>query len=183
MKRLVITIGGSHGSGKSTLARRLAKHFNLRYVSAGSIFRELAKRYGMDIKSFGLFCEKNQEIDREIDTVIQEEAKKGNVILDGQLTWHFAGDYADLKILLKAPLEVRIQRISERDNISYEQALRTTIEREKSEKKRYKSIYNISEIDCCNFDVVIDTSKYTLDAIERILITIVEGLKASSTDE
>ena len=183
MKRnMVITISGAHGTGKSTLARRLAKRFNLRYVSAGGIFRELAKKHNMSVEEFGRYCEQNYEVDRQIDKLIQDEAKKGNVILDGQLSWYFAKNYAHLKILLKAPLEVRIKRIALRDGIDYDSALKATIAREESEQKRYKEIYNISEIPCCIFDVVLDTSKYGLQSIENILATIVEELDASSTE-
>ncbi|RLI90672.1 MAG: cytidylate kinase, partial [Candidatus Altiarchaeales archaeon] len=40
---MIITIGGSICSGKTTLARELAKRFNLKHISAGSIMREMAK--------------------------------------------------------------------------------------------------------------------------------------------
>jgi cytidylate kinase len=40
---LVVTIGGPHGTGKSTYAKMIARQFKLRYVSAGQLFRDLAK--------------------------------------------------------------------------------------------------------------------------------------------
>ena len=40
---LVVTISGLHGSGKSTYAKALAEEFRLRYVSAGQLFRDIAK--------------------------------------------------------------------------------------------------------------------------------------------
>tara|TARA_B100000686_G_scaffold344365_1_gene426834 strand:- start:61 stop:711 length:651 start_codon:yes stop_codon:yes gene_type:complete len=38
----VITVDGPSASGKGTLARRLAKHFCLRYLDTGSIYRAIA---------------------------------------------------------------------------------------------------------------------------------------------
>ena len=40
---LVITVSGFHGSGRTTHAKRLARAFGLRYVSSGTIFRQMAE--------------------------------------------------------------------------------------------------------------------------------------------
>ena len=71
--RKTITIGGLHGTGKSSLADRLAKHFQMRRVSAGVIFRGLAKERGMSLEKFSKFAEGNEEIDRELDARQRQE--------------------------------------------------------------------------------------------------------------
>ena len=43
MKLAVVAIGGPHGSGKSSIAKKIANEFNMNYLSAGEVFRKLAK--------------------------------------------------------------------------------------------------------------------------------------------
>ena len=45
-QKIVICVAGMTGCGKSTLARRLAKKYGLKYLSGGSILKELATKRG-----------------------------------------------------------------------------------------------------------------------------------------
>ncbi|GAG01467.1 unnamed protein product, partial [marine sediment metagenome] len=47
---LVITVSGVHGSGRSTHAKKLAETFALRYVSSGTIFRQMADERGISLE-------------------------------------------------------------------------------------------------------------------------------------
>ncbi len=40
---LVITLSGLHGTGKTTYAKPLSQIFNLRHISAGILFRQIAE--------------------------------------------------------------------------------------------------------------------------------------------
>lgn len=170
----VITIGGLHGTGKSSVADRLANHFSLRRVSAGDIFRQLAVERNMSLAEFSRHAEKNEDIDRLLDDTLRREAEKGDVVLDGQLAGWMAGDNADLKILLTAPLETRVARIADRDDIPYEEARRETITREGSERARYQEYYGIDISDPSIYDVVLNTAKYDLDGVVGVLISAIE---------
>ena len=64
---LTIAISGPAGSGKTTYAKRLAKELGLRYVSAGRLFRKMAKERDLSLVEFGKIAEKDFDIDREID--------------------------------------------------------------------------------------------------------------------
>ncbi|MBN2229549.1 MAG: AAA family ATPase [Candidatus Thorarchaeota archaeon] len=173
MKR-VITIGGLHGTGKSSVANAVAKHFNLRRVSAGDAFRKLAKERGMTLEEFCRVAEGDGEIDRLIDDTQRIEAEKGNAVIDGQLAAWMAREHADLKILLTAPLEVRIKRIAARDNSDFEYARRETIVREGSEKARYEEYYKVDVSDLSIYDLILNTGIYTLEDVNKIIITAVE---------
>ena len=168
MKR-VITIGGLHGTGKSSVADRISKEFNLRRVSAGIIFRRLAQERGLTLEEFSRVAEQDEEIDSLLDDTLKEEAAKGNVVIDGQLAAWMAGDHADFKIQLIAPLDVRIDRISQRDGIDYEYAKRETIAREGSESARYKEFYGVDITDQSIYDLILRTDRYDLDGVVRIL--------------
>jgi len=178
---IVVTISGLHGVGKSNCAKLLANIFNLKYLSSGEIFRRLAKENNMTLDEFSRYVEKNSEIDREIDKETIRAAKEGNVIIEARLSAWKARDYADLKILLTAPLETRVKRLSERDNKTYKETLEETLAREKSEKERFKRIYNIDVDDYSIFDIVINTEFWSLESIVKILKTAVEEYLTSSS--
>ena len=173
MKR-VITIGGLHGTGKSSVADAVAKRFNLRRMSAGVVFRQLAKDRNMTLEEFSRVAEGNEEIDRLIDDKLREEAEKGNAVIDGQLAAWMAGENADLKILLTASVENRIKRISERDGTGFEHARRETITREGSEKARYLEYYGVDVSDHSIYDLIVNTDKYDLEEVINIVFTAIE---------
>ncbi len=173
MKR-VITIGGLHGTGKSSVADSIAKRFGLRRISAGVIFRQLAKERGMTLEEFSRVAEGDLEIDELIDGTQKKAAAEGNAVIDGQLAAWMAGDHADLKILLIAPVEVRIKRIAERDGTEFEFAKRETIAREGSEKARYFEYYKVDVSDLSIYDLILNTGKYDLDGVTEIIAKAIE---------
>ena len=181
MKR-VITVGGLHGTGKSSVADAIAKRFNLRRMSAGVVFRQLAKERNLTLEEFSRVAEGNEDIDRLIDDKLREEAEKGNAVIDGQLAAWMAGDNAGLKILLTASVENRIRRISERDDTDFEFARRETITREGSEKARYFEYYGVDVSDHSIYDFIINTDKYDLEEVITIVFTAIKEFLADSTE-
>jgi cytidylate kinase len=172
----VITLGGLHGTGKSSVADRLASEFNLRRVSAGMIFRDLAKERGLSLEEFSKVAEGNEEIDRLLDSTLSTEAGKGNVILDGQLAAWMAKEHSDFNILLTAPLDVRVQRIADRDGTSFDFAKRETTTREESERNRYMKYYDIDIKDLSVYDMILNTAKYDLEGVCAVLIAAIQVL-------
>ncbi len=172
----VITVSGLHGVGKSAVAKYLAEKLGLRYVSAGTIFREEAAKRGMSLEEFSAYALENPEIDRLIDSRTKEEAKRGNVVIDALLAGRFAREYADLKIWLHAPLEIRIKRIAERDGKSYEEALHETIIRETLERERFFKLYGINIDDLRVYDLVINTANLTVEDLREITLFAVKRM-------
>ena len=176
---MIIAISGPHGSGKSTIAKAIAKHFNLRYISAGELFRAMAKEKGMSIVEFTKYVNNNPEIDKEIDRRTEIEAAKGNVVIDAQLGYWFARKYNPLSILVIAKLEDRAKRVSEREGISYEEALRELKIRDENEKERFKKLYNIDLWDIYDFHFIINTSKISkeksIEIVKEVCKKFFEG--------
>ncbi len=172
---VVIAISGPVGSGKSTLAKALAEKLNLRLVSIGFLFRELAKEMNMDLKSFHELAEKEHKFDKMVDERAIQEAKEGNVIIEGHLSCWILKDIADLKIFLYAPIQERARRVAGRDSITIEEALEEIKKREESNKKRYKEIYGIDISDLSLMDIVINTSKMSKEALLETLIFIIKA--------
>lgn len=176
---MFLTISGLPGSGTTTVSKLLAKEFRLKLVSSGEIFRTLAKKRGLTLAEFGALAESDPAIDLEIDQNQKEIAETGdNLILESRLGGHMAkGVKNTLKVWIKAPLEVRVKRIQRREgSMSFEEEVKRTLKREKSEALRYKKYYDIDIEDLSIYDVVLDSSKWDQYQIFEILKAAVNSL-------
>jgi len=173
---LVITVSGPHGTGKSTYAKALAEALNLRYVSAGQLFRDLAKEQKMSLKTLSARAAQDPTIDHMLDERTKAEAERGGVVIDAQLAAWIAGDLADVKVLLTAPNEVRFGRIAERDHVTLDEARKETEYRESIQQERYKKYYGIDVSDLSIYSLKIDTSQREIEATKKIVIDSVRDL-------
>jgi cytidylate kinase len=177
-KGLVITVSGPHGTGKSTYSKALAKALHLRYVSAGELFRDLARQQKLSLEALSARAAQDSTIDRMLDERTKAEAERGGVVIDAQLAASIAGDLADVKVLLTAPNGVRFTRIAERDHVRVEEARRETEYRESIQQERYKKYYGIDVNDLSIYDLKIDTSLQPIESTKKIIIDSVRDLLA-----
>ena len=172
---MIITISGLHGTGKSTIGKIISKELNLKYYSTGQAFRELAQVYNMDLKNFTRYAEKHPEIDTNLDNKIIEIARKGDIVIDSQLSAHILKDLADFKIHLTCPIEIRVKRMTERDNTDFETKYTETTLREESELKRFKRLYNIDLKDLETLesihDLIINTENLSINEVVKIILS------------
>jgi CMP/dCMP kinase len=170
---MIITIGGPAGSGTSTTSRILSEITEIPVISAGDIFRQMAAEKGMDILKFSKYAEGNIEIDQEID---QRQAKLAteaeDLIVEGRISAYFVD--ADLKVWCNAPLDVRAERISHRENKTIPQARDEIITRETSEAQRYLEIHNIDINNMDVYDIVINTHAFKADSVAQIILKVTE---------
>ena len=167
---VVITISGPHGAGKSTYAKAIAEALSLRYISSGKLFRKLAKESGLCLEDFSKKCEKDKSIDQKIDQLAIEEAKKGDVVLEGQLASWMAKAYADCNIYVTATFDTRIRRIVRRDGSDFNKAREETIARSQSEANRFKKIYDININDLTIYDLILSTERLSKEKCINILV-------------
>lgn len=179
---MIVAIGGPPGSGKTTVAERFAEAHAYALVSAGTKFRELAKRRGLSLDAFGMAAEADPEIDRALDRAVLEEilrqdAAGRDVIADGRLQAPLLAQrrVPCFKVLIDAPLAVRAKRIAGREGKDAKVAEQEIVQREASERRRYKAIYGIDLADTSVYDVVIDSSDKTPDRIVELVWSRVEG--------
>ena len=167
---MIITIGGLAGSGTTTAADVLSKKIDIPFISAGGIFRDMAKEKGMSLLEFSKFAEDNITIDIELDKRQAEIAKNSeNLIVEGRLSAYFVE--ADLRIWLLAPLDIRANRVSKRESKSMGVVTEEIIIREESEALRYLDIHNIDINNFDIYDLVHNTNRFDPDSIAKIILT------------
>ncbi|HEY9207179.1 MAG TPA: AAA family ATPase [Candidatus Methanoperedens sp.] len=170
-----ITISGPPGSGKSTLSKLLSARLGLELVSMGDVFRKCAQDRCMCLAEFGILAKSNGDIDRQIDEMQKRIAKeRNNIILEGRISGFLVE--ADLKVWLKAPIEVRAERIAKRESKQVSAAMSETLERETCERERYREYYDIDINDLSVYDLVIDSSKWKPEEICEIVLKAINFL-------
>lgn len=176
---LLITISGPPASGTSSLARDLSDMIGAEVLSGGDIFKEMAEEREVTIEEFSKIAESDPTIDKSLDDRLKSVIKQhpdgdygDDLIIDSRLSgWHADGS-ADLSVCLKAPIEVRSNRIDSRDESK--ESLR---KREESEKKRYMEYYGIDIEDLSVYDIVIDTRNFTPISTAKLVKKALEELE------
>jgi len=173
---MLLTVSGPPGSGKSTNAAALADRFDLKHVSGGDIFRELADERGYTPVEFNELAEEDEQIDRDLDRRLREIAVDGeDILLESRLAGWLAADHADIKIWLDAPREIRAERIADREEKPVEVARQETSRRENSESLRYKEYYNIDIADLTIYDITCNTARWGPESMQQVLVAAVEA--------
>jgi len=170
---MIVTISGAPGTGTSTLARSLSLQLKLRRFNSGELFRKIASEKNISVREMNRLAEKGPEIDYLIDDAQKALAKEGSGIFEGRLSGHILP--ADLKVLLKADLRKRAERIAKREAKRTEDSIHETRLREESEARRYKMYYNIDIRDFSSYDLVVDSGKFDEAATLTIVLAAVRA--------
>jgi cytidylate kinase len=177
MKKIVIIVSGPPSSGSSTIAKEIAEKLGLDYYSPGKVFKSHTK--GKESKAAIDVWKTELGTSKELHRSLEDEqigfAKKGNVVICGKLSIHFLKKFSDFKIWLDVPLNVRARRTANRDGISFEEARKHIVEREKFERTEWKRIYGFDYFEQKNdADFVVETSNLT---VEETVTKILEHIK------
>ncbi|MCA9485287.1 MAG: (d)CMP kinase [Nanoarchaeota archaeon] len=200
----VIAISGLPCSGSTTTAKLLSKKLSLNFFTIGqvwkdisrgnvkekfyySIFRELCDKNDLLIPEFnaendshgasflwGTDFGKSKEFNNALDELQLNLAKEGNIVIEGKLSLHIVPE-AEKKIWLKADIDKRAKRASQRDGIHPTEAERLLSDRIKSQEEGWQKVYGFNYLDLeQKADIVIDTSNLTP---EQVVEKILEELK------
>jgi len=177
---MIISISGQAGSGKTSTGRALAKKLNYRFYDIGTLRKMAAQKRGMTIEEYNKYGETHPETDKEADAETVRLAKtKKNFVIQGRVAYYFIPQ--SLKVYLTVSSDVAAKRIlldknnpernSKSRTASISEIKKLCIERDKSDRKRYKKIYGIKDFtNPKNYDLIIDTSKLTIErTVEKIL--------------
>ena len=182
---MIITISGPPGSGKDTTAEHISKKLNIPIISMGNLKREFAKEKSMTIEEFNTWCDENP---KEGDYAFDEYQRKygldnNHFIMVSRLGWHFIPH--SKKIYVDVSLEEGARRIFEQKQISnarnehlvesVEEQIKLNEERIRTDADRYQRIYGINPFKHEHYDVVVDSTKLTIqEKVEKILELIKE---------
>ena len=178
-----IIISGPPAIGKTTIAKRLAKEFDVQYLSGGDILKELAGEQGFQTEGDDWWDtqegihfldqrKKNPEFDKNVDNKLKELFSKGGIVVTSYtLPWLVEGG---VKIWLDGSKENSALRMTARDNSSKNEALEIVQKRYNENKIIYKELYGfefgedlsvfdkIIETDGLNVEQVLDIAKSTV---------------------
>jgi len=174
-----ITVSGLPGSGTTSLSRYLADRHGFTMISAGEVFRQLAKEHNMELAEFGRLAEEDPTYDKMIDARQKEIAEeRDNIIVEGRLSGWMVSE-ADMRIWLYAPIGCRIKRIVFRDQIADEKSAEAiTLEREKCEAGRYHAYYNIDIDDLSIYHISINSEHWDVQGLGAIIDTAISQLNS-----
>ena len=180
---MLITVSGPPGSGKSTTAAALADALDHEHVSGGDIFRSLADERGLTPLELNRVAEEDDQVDRDLDRRLRSIAhNREAVVLESRLAGWMAGDYADLRVWLDAPLDVRAARVADREEKSVETAREETEARSESEASRYEAYYGIDISDLSIYDLVVNTARWSPEGELEFILAAVEAYDTTSDE-
>ena len=173
----MISIAGDLGSGKSTIAKRLAELLDYTYFSTGSLFRKLAAERGMDVLQLNILSETDKSIDKYVDDNLRaiNDGNDLNYLLDSRMAWFFVPK--SFKIYATVKPEIAAQRVlddktrfNEPKASDLQERVKSLLERQNVENRRYKDIYGVDCRNLSNYDLVIDTSDHSVEElVDQIL--------------
>lgn len=182
-----IVISGMPAVGKTTVARMVADRLELRYIAGGDILKDIARSRGYkaegpdwwDTEEGRRFLRERQSnpgFDLEVDSRLKRMLGEGGYVATSySMPWLLGPEI--VKVWLKASLETRAGRMSKRDHIPREEALRIVSFRDEENKKLYKRLYGYDLGDDLGvFHLVIDTEQLDPWAVSSVIIEYVRGL-------
>jgi len=174
MGKEIITITGALGSGKTVVGKAVAQQLAAPYYSTGDMQRALAAQKGMTTLELNQLAEKEPSIDHEIDGMTEKlAAENERCVFDSRLAWHFV-PYS-FKCYLQVHDKIAAQRIfgdTRRKSEKYasvEEAYQGLVDRKASETRRFADLYGVDLGNLENYDLVVDTSVATPEAVAEIV--------------
>jgi cytidylate kinase len=165
----IIVMSGDIGSGKSSVATALKQITGFGVIGTGTIQRAIAKKRGVTTLELNKISQTDRSIDDEIDSYVVEIGKtQDHLILDSRLAWHFIP--AAFKVFLAVDPVVGAERVfnasrNDENNSSLEVTLENNLKRQTIEDERFHKLYNVNFRKYGNYDLIIDTSYTTPEAI------------------
>ena len=173
---MIITINGTPGSGKSTIARQLAMQLGYTYYSVGQFMRSIAEEKKLSLYELSELAEKDNEIDTLLDNKLKSFNKSDQLVLDARLGYFFIPHSFKIRLIVdvqeaaKRLIKDAVQGKRENEQLKNTQE---TVEKIKqriiSEQKRYEQYYQTNPESESQYDLVIDTTKKSVnEALEQI---------------
>ena len=184
--RPVIAMSRLPGSGAWFLARRLAEELKIDYFDR-EIIEEVAKSAKVSKKLIATLDEQDRGIlddwvdalgDRHVwpheyinhlTKVVGTFAAHGHAIIVGRGASFIIPPEVSLRVLVVAPMEIRINNVAAWFKISKEEAKQRLMRAESDRKAFIRKYFHADLTDPMHYDLVINTQNFDLEAATRIV--------------
>jgi cytidylate kinase len=106
--------------------------------------------------------------------------ERGNVLIIGRGGQVILEEKPDvLHVRVVAPMEDRVRRLQERENITAPQARRLATERDRAKEDYLRTFYSIDPADVTMYDLVVNTRKLSVDKSVGLIVSAARALESA----
>jgi len=180
---MIISITGKPGSGKSTVAKLVAKELGFKFFSAGDLRGKIAMKHKMTIDELNEVGKKEKWTDEECDKLLEMMGKEeDNLVFDSRLAWHFVPKsvkvFLDVDVNEAARRIFKDQRPDEARTGSQKEMADRINKRMNNDAERYKKWYNLDLLNLKNYELIIDTTKFTPKQVAKKIVEFAKNKKS-----
>jgi cytidylate kinase len=185
--RPVITISRMPGSGANTLAKQLSEDLKIDLFD-NEIVEAVAKSAHVSEAVIATLDEQDRSILDDwigalekkrhlwpdeylphLTKVIGAIAAHGHAVIVGRGAGFILPNEVCLRLLIVAPMDVRIRNVMYAYNVTHDEAEKRIIKTEKARKAFIKKYFNADMTDPINYDLTLNTAHYTAEAAAKII--------------
>jgi cytidylate kinase len=191
----IVAITRQAGSGGEDIGKAIAEKLGYEYIGKNQLLKDMNK-YGNKWTNWGKNLDEHcptlwEHFDPSfagfvsiMEDILLEYAMKDNVVIMGRGAYWLLRDIPHaLRILIKAPIETRVKRISDREHVNMETAERL-IEFSDHERECYiRTVYKRDWLNPDDYDMVFDTSQLSYEEIMDRIIKEIPKRDEKKTEE
>ncbi|GAA5183190.1 hypothetical protein GCM10023322_21890 [Rugosimonospora acidiphila] len=158
----------------------VARRLDLRRVSVGDLYREMAQGRGMTALQLNLHAELDDTVDGFVDQLQREIAASGEqLVVDSRLAWFFFADAFKVHLITEPTTAAR--RVLSRPSSeveaysSLDEAKEKLRDRSESERDRFIARYGVDKSRLRNYDLVCDTTRANPNELVELIVAAFEG--------
>jgi cytidylate kinase len=188
----MITISRQYGAGGSELARMLAGRFGFRVID-NELLAMAAAQGGMDLvkiervyeqrpsfQDLRVYKERSEKYVTAVNEVLEQLAREGQVIVVGRganLALLHHPNVFNLRIV--ADFGARVQRVQQREGLDQTAARRKITDADYAREAYYRYLYNVQPDDPLVYDLILNTSRVTLEEAAAMVAAAFEAVRAA----
>ncbi len=178
----IITVSGKIASGSTTLAKKIAQTLHWKHIEGGEIFWEaVRKRMGLHSQDTNLRPDEEDTLfDAQLKKILHED---NHIVLETKLAAFNAQGISEVyKIGVicenekgEDQLQIRIDRLVNREQVSVNQAKKDVIDREQRDLEKWRKLYmsgdeNWVYFDKKYYDLVVNTYSHNQDEALKLAL-------------
>jgi cytidylate kinase len=187
-----ITISRQYGAGATELAQMLSSRLGYRVID-NELLDMAANRSGMDLEKIErvyeqrpsfqdlrVYKEQSEKYVQAVHDVLDELARAGSVVIVGRganLALLMYRNVFNLRVV--ADFDVRLRRVMQRENLNEVEARRRITDTDYAREAYYRYLYNVMPDDPAIYDMILNTSRVTLEEGAAMVTAAFEAVRAA----